>query len=325
MNSYRKKSVIATIAISLCVTIAFIMIVILGQSSSEPVSVIFIPKKIGTNDFWKSVITGAEMAAKENDISLEVTGPQEETDIEIQNEMILAAVAKHPNVIVVSPSSTNENLPALRKVIEQGIKLVFIDSTVDEEVEDVIVATNNFTAGQKMAEPMLPLLTKDSKIAIVSHARDSSTAIEREKGFRDGLGDYANQIVKIVYSHAEYATGKRVTKEMLEENPDIDFIACLNEDSSVGAGMAVKELNMQDQICMVGFDNSTKEIQMLEEGIFRAIVVQKAFSMGYLGIEAAVKDARGETQNHQVDSGSVLITRENMYDVENQELLFPFY
>jgi ribose transport system substrate-binding protein len=176
-----------------------------------------------------------------------------------------------------------------------------------------------------MTEPMLKTMTKDSKIAIVTFVKESSTAIDREKGFREGLGLYESQIVDVVYSNSEYSTGYEVTKKMLQQRSDIDYLACLNEYSAVGAARAVKELGLQKKICVVGFDNSTEEIQQLEEGVFSAIVVQKAFSMGYLGIENAVKVIKGEPTEHYVDSGSVLITKENMYEEANQELLFPFY
>ena len=78
------------------------------------------------------------------------------------------------------------------------------------------------------------------------------------------------------------------------------------------------------KISFVGFDSSLEEIKMLEGGIFRGMVIQNPFKMGYLGVETAVKALNGETVPEQIDSGSVLITRENMYLDENQEMLFPF-
>ena len=39
----------------------------------------------------------------------------------------------------------------------------------------------------------------------------------------------------------------------------------------------------------------------------------------------AAELARGKTVDHETDSGSALVTRDNMYTEENQEILFPFY
>ncbi|MFT3984024.1 MAG: substrate-binding domain-containing protein [Lachnospiraceae bacterium] len=308
------------------VAAGIISIFLFTQDTDAPIYVVYIPKtEISSNDFWTSVLAGAEMAAKENNVNLEITSPTDELHVDEQNELILEAIEKHPDVIAVSPSSRSENIKALSAVKEAGIKLIFIDSKTDEEIQDVCISTDNVAAGRKMAEPMLPTLNKESKIAIVSHVRNSSTAEERERGFREGLGDYASQVVEVVFSNSMKEVGAEVTKELLIREPDITYLACLNEDSAVGAARAVKELGMERQICIVGFDNSTEEIIRLEEGVFSAIVVQKAFSMGYLGIENAAKLARGEEVEAYIDSGSVLITKENMYMEENQELLFPFY
>ena len=302
------------------------MLLTIGRTSDKSTYIIYIPKVIDeNNDFWTSVLKGAETAAKENNVKLEIIAPADETDIEMQKRMIQEAIDKHPNAIAVSPSSQTECLGVLQKVLEAGIKLIYIDSATEEEIEDAKVSTDNVAAGRKMAEPMLPTMTLNSKIAIVNFVKESSTAIDREKGFREGLGKYESQIVDVVYSNSEYTTGYDVTMKMLQERNDIDYLACLNEYSAVGAARAVKELGLQHKICVVGFDNSTEEIQQLEEGVFSAIVVQKAFSMGYLGIENAVKVIKGEPIEHYTDSGSVLITKENMYDEANQELLFPFY
>ncbi|HOO28464.1 MAG TPA: substrate-binding domain-containing protein, partial [Lachnospiraceae bacterium] len=277
------------------------------------------------NDFWSSVLAGAEMAAKENNVRLEINSPTDEMHIDEQNQLIYEAIEERPDVIAVSPSSKNENNKALLAVKTAGIKLIYIDSKTDEEIQDVCVSTDNVAAGKKMAEPMLGTIDQTSKIAIVSHVRNSSTAEEREIGFREGLGSYESQIVDVVYSNSMKDIGYQVTKELLTKEPDISYLACLNEDSAVGAAGAVKELGLVGKICIVGFDNSTEEILSLEEGVFSAIVVQKAFSMGYLGIESAAELARGEKVETYIDSGSVLITKENMYKEENQELLFPFY
>lgn len=322
-----QKSIMAAISL---IGLACIIIALLFTSDpnleSPSLHMIYVPKKESTsNDFWATVVAGAEVAARENNVDLEIFAPEDEIHIEQQNEFILAAVEKHPSVIVVSPSSQTENLEALKAVKEAGIPLVYIDSRTDEAIEDALVATDNVAAGAKMAEPMLSTLTKDSKIGIVSHVKNSSTAIEREKGFRQGLGEYESQIVEVVYSQAMADVGYEVTKELLQRQPDITYLACLNEDSTVGAGRAVEELGLTGKICMVGFDNAVETIQKLEAGVFNAIVVQRTFSMGYFGIENAARVVRGEMIEHTVDSGSVLITKDNMYEEENQELLFPFY
>lgn len=321
----RKKKLFMILLSSLLIVAVIVgAIKVFYNNNQDPLHIIYIPKEINGSDFWVSVITGAQMAAKENEVTLEVVAPQEETDIKHQNELILQAIDEKPDAIVVSPNSYSENLVALKKVKEAGIKLVYIDSATSENIQDAIVATDNYEAGCKMGEFVKDKLNKDSVIAIIAHVKNSSTAMEREKGFRDVIGDYAKQIVEVAYSNSDYDKAYEETKELLKKH-EVDVLACLNEYSAVGAAHAVQEMDLDGKITMIGFDNSTEEIKLLEEGVFSAIVVQRAYSMGYLGIETAVKCIREDSSNKNIDSGSLLITKETMYDVENQEVLFPFY
>ena len=53
-------------------------------------------------------------------------------------------------------------------------------------------------------------------------------------------------------------------------------------------------------------------------------MVQRPYNMGYLSVRAAVKHLQGKQVDPLVDTGSVLITKENMFERQYQELLFPF-
>ena len=87
---------------------------------------------------------------------------------------------------------------------------------------------------------------------------------------------------------------------------------------------AVRKMGMEGQVKVVGFDNSVEQIQLLEAGVFQGIVIQKPFNIGYLGVEQAVKAIEGYPMEYNLDSGCKMITKENMYEEENQRLLYPF-
>ncbi|MDF2942278.1 MAG: substrate-binding protein [Herbinix sp.] len=294
------------------------------NSSQTSLNIIYIPKEMKGSDFWSSVIAGAETAATENGVNLKVMAPEKEADIEVQNRIILEAIKKKPDAICVSPISSDENLPALRKVKEAGIKLVYIDSITSEQLQDAIVATDNYEAGRKMGEFINNTIVNTSKIAIISHMKGSSTATQREEGLRQALGNKASQIVDVGYSNSDYDIAYKEAVKILKKY-DINYLACLNEYSAIGAARAVKDLGLEGKLTLIGFDSSIEEIKLLEEGVFSVIVVQRAYSMGYLGIETTVNCIRSKNSGISIDSGSILITKDNMYDVENQEVLFPFY
>ena len=288
-------------------------------------SLIYIPKVVdGTNDFWKSLILGAKMAAKEYNADIEIKAPTEENDIERQNELLKEAISEEPDAILFSPSSFTESNDLLKEAKEKGIRISFIDSYTEEKVQDLTVATDNLEAGEKLGKFAATLLDPDDQIAIVAHVKGVSTAVEREEGFRKGLGDLAKNIVEVVYCDSQYEKSRKLTQELMEKYPNLKMVAGMNEYSSVGAARAVKAAGAKDRIQVVGVDSSQEAVQLMENGVFKGLVVQKAFKMGYIGVKETILMLRGKSYEKDVNSGCELVTPDNMYDSEIEKLLFPF-
>lgn len=288
-------------------------------------SLIYIPKVVdGTNDFWKALILGAKMAAKEYNADIEIKAPAEENDVEGQNQLLKESIKEKPDAILFSPSSFTESDELLKEAKEKKIKISFIDSYVDEPLQDLTVATDNLEAGELLGKFAASLLGPEDQIAIVSHVKGVSTAVEREEGFRKGLGDLADNIVEVVYCNSRYELSRQLTIELMEKYPDLKMIAGMNEYSSVGAARAVKASGAKDRVAVVGVDSSQEAVQLMENGVFKGLVVQKAFKMGYLGVKETVRMLRGKSYQKDVNSGCQLVTPENMYSSEIEKLLFPF-
>lgn len=288
-------------------------------------SLVYIPKvEDSTNDFWKALILGTKMAAKEYNADIEIKAPTEENDIERQNELLKEAISEEPDAILFSPSSFTESNDLLKEAKEKGICISFIDSYTEEKVQNLTVATDNLEAGEKLGKFASTLLGPDDQIAIVAHVKGVSTAVEREEGFRKGLGDLAKNIVEVVYCDSQYEKSRKLTQELMEKYPNLKMVAGMNEYSSVGAARAVKAAGAKDRIQVVGVDSSQEAVQLMENGVFKGLVVQKAFKMGYIGVKETILMLRGKSYEKDVNSGCELVTPDNMYDSEIEKLLFPF-
>lgn len=322
----RKRLALLTAAAAVVAALASAAVLARVRSSRKtPYQIVFIPKVIDEeNDFWKALLEGAQAGAKEYGIDLVVKAADAEDNHAMQSEILRETAKEKPDAVILAPTSYTEVTEAAGEVAEAGIPLILVDSTLDEQLEESLISTDNLEAGRRMAECIMPFLPEDPVIGIVAHVQGSSTAMEREQGLREGLAGYEDCIVGTVFSNSDYQQGYDVTMELLDAHPDINVIAGLNEYSAVGAARAVQALGMGDRIAMVGFDSSLEEIGLLESGLFCGIVVQKPFNMGYLSVEAAVEVLQGKTVPAYTDSGSQAVTKVTMYSEENQKLLFLF-
>lgn len=327
MKKQTNKRIITGIFLAGMFTVIFLITfsLLYPQDQEKKVyKIILIPKTTDANGFWTYLMAGAELGAEEFNVDIEITGGNYEEDVAGQIRCIEEGIQKKPDAMLVAPCSYSEMSEALQEVVDSGIKLVLIDSVVDRDIGESIVATDNYRAGKELGEFTKTLLTDRSEIGIIGHVKGTSTAIQREKGMREGLGSYEPQVKDILFCGSSYDKAYSLTVEMLEQYPKIEVIMGTNEWSAVGAARAIKDLGLMGKVKVVGFDNSIEEIQLLEEGVFQGIIIQKPFNMGYLGVEQAVKILDGKQVEKNLDSGSKMITKDNMYEEENQRLLYPF-
>jgi ribose transport system substrate-binding protein len=278
------------------------------------------------SEFWEVVKTGLRAGADEFGVRLDIQGPWAESDIEGQIRITEDILRNQPpDVLILAAADFRRLVPVVERAAAAGIRIVTMDSGVDSRLPETFVATNNAEGGGVTAAEMMRILAPGRKLAIINHVRGATTAMERETGARRALeADGRYPVVGTWFTDNFEENAYAITERLLADYPDLGGILAMNEVSTVGAARALRDGGAAGQVRLVGFDSSLSEIQFIEQGIIAATVIQKPFNMGYLAVRAAREAALGLPLPAFVDTGSVLITAKNLYEPENQKLLFPF-
>lgn len=305
-----------------------LVVIIVFSSVATPVKkdtyrIAFIPKST-ISSFWKITIDGFNTAISEYNAYGEIRSTENEEDFEQQSQIVRDVVAEGFNAIVISAISYEQLAEPVTEAMKAGVEVVVIDSDVNVPNVKVRVSTDNYDAGFKMGEKMAELLEYKGEIGVLAFDTVTQNAKDRIDGFYGAIEQY-DEI--IVCDHAVTASNElisqQITETMIMEHPEIDGIATFNEIITVGMGKAVEKFSKKELIC-VGFDNNFEVVDFLEREILDVTIIQNQFAMGYLGAEYAIKLLDGEKyENLHVDTGTEVVTRENM--LELQTVLFPFY
>lgn len=276
--------------------------------------------------FFKAVFAGANAASAEYNLTVSYGGPSNEEDEEAQNKLINQAVEDGAKVIVLSAVDYNANAKAVEEAANKGVKTIVIDSDVNSSVVGCRIGTNNYKAGEMAGVAALACKDEVLNIGIVNFDRNSANGQQREEGFRDKVvEDPRVQQVQTIHVNSNIDDAKEATKELLMRHPEINVITTFNEWTSLGVGYAISELGLKDKVTVVAFDNNVVSVGMLESGEVDALIVQNPYAMGYLGVEYAYKYIYElPVGKEQIDTSTMLINRENMYEEECQRILFPF-
>ena len=295
-------------------------------TAAEQYSVALVAKSTET-EFWLSVFAGAEAAATEYNIRLDITGPETEEDYEAQNRMIAEAVSAGADALVFSAIDYENNAPAIDAAAEAGVKVVTIDSSVASGMVSTYIGTDNHAAGRMAAQAALDGVEGQLTVGLVNYDISSANGQERELGARELLGESGRaEVVAVINTLAEAGQAQKDAEAMLREHPEINVLIAFNEPTSVGAAYAVDSLDLSESVFLVGFDSNVATVDGLQDGCVDALIVQNPYAMGYLGVESAYKllSDGGEELETVVDTSTQIVDRENMFTMDSQKALFAF-
>ena len=104
--------------------------------------------KTSNSDYWQLVFAAARHAAQQFGVqSLGYVGGPSEADINAEITLIENAIAKHPDFLVIAPTSATALNPAITKAYQAGIKVILIDSSATTRNYNAFLATNNVEGG----------------------------------------------------------------------------------------------------------------------------------------------------------------------------------
>ena len=295
-------------------------------TAAEQYSVALVAKSTET-EFWLSVFAGAEAAATEYNIRLDITGPETEEDYEAQNRMIAEAVSAGADALVFSAIDYENNASAIDAAAEAGVKVVAIDSSVASGMVSTYIGTDNHAAGRMAAQAALDGVEGQLTVGLVNYDISSANGQERELGARELLGESGRaEVVAVINTLAEAGQAQKDAEAMLREHPEINVLIAFNEPTSVGAAYAEDSLDLSESVFLVGFDSNVATVDGLQDGCVDALIVQNPYAMGYLGVENAYKllSDRGEELETVVDTSTQIVDRENMFTMDSQKALFAF-
>lgn len=275
--------------------------------------------------FWQTVKSGAKIAAMELGVDLVFDGPDNETKVDDQINILRDIIEIKPDAIVLAPCDYNKLTEIGKEIIDSNINLIMIDSEMNLSYEHSFIRTNNVEASRTLAKKLAQLIKYEGQVAIVSHVKGASTAFQRESGFREVIRNYQdiNLIEQTWYCNASIDQAYQTANEIIKQYPDITAIFGTNELALGGVARAIEDLGLSDKVSVVGFDSNEELVEKIEKDIVDAIIVQRPFNMGYLGVKEAVESIAGK-RTEIIDTGAVVITKNNLYTPENQKLLFPF-
>ncbi|KRA96830.1 LacI family transcriptional regulator [Devosia sp. Root685] len=266
------------------------------------------------HQFWQAVKAGADKAGAEFGVTVTFEGPETETQVDRQMDMLAAALSRKPDAIGFAALDSQAASPLLQQAHDAGIPIIAFDSGVDSDIPLTTVTTDNVAAASLAADKMAELIGGEGKVAVVAHDQTSRTGIDRVDGFVNRIKEaYPKiEVVSVQYGGGDQLQSTEITKSILLANPDLKGIFGANEGSAIGVVNGKTELG--SNVVVIGFDSGAAQKGFIESGAMAGAITQNPVGIGYETVKAAIGALKGETLPKIIDSGFNWYDKTNMAD-----------
>lgn len=286
------------------------------------------------SSYWQAAVTGVNQKAEELGVKVNCTGPNAESDIADQVNMLNSAISNAPNGIGLAACDQSAVLDSLQQAMDAGIPVVCFDSGVPDAPAGSVqstIATDNYGAGAVAADHLYPAL-KDKiaagqvRVGEVNQEATSESITSRGLGFIDKFAELceADGFTVAVIGNEYYTSNTKATSVAEADANVIIEVAvpaqttvelCATEASNImskadtvgmfgsnqvaAEGILTANDTLQvlgaDKILAAGFDAGSVIKGAISAGTMFGAVTQSPLAMGQTTVEVLTKLANGES------------------------------
>ena len=171
---------------------------------------------------------------------------------EIQESEITQLLEYNVEGVIITDALLSSS--ASQSLKRYGISVVLFNRYT-EQLESSAVFCDNYLAAKQIATYLVEMGHKS--FAFISGPSDTSTTIDRLKGFKEILDERQIKDLTIEPGNYTYESGFRAAQELVTKNKNIDCIFCGNDIIALGVMDAIRVVGLKipEDISVVGFDN----------------------------------------------------------------------
>lgn len=303
--------------LSLCVL--FLLLTMDPVRPSQPqklleISVLFRQSDAST---WSVARQGMEQAALDLNAELRFLTPAGEDLAAEQRELLEREAESGTNAILLIPSDREALADTVEVITSAGTPVVTLETDMSDAGASVCIGADNVALGEALGNAALNGAPEGSLVVLLEATVGATGVTDRMEAAQAVLEAAGRQVSRCRPMDGEsLASALERTLTVMRPAAVVAFDAA---DLEQAALLSERE----DAPLLYGAGSTATVAAYLEQSTIVSIAAQNEFAAGYLAVGAAVQAAAGQ-ESFQLDPLEFFLVRqENMYEPENQKLLFP--
>lgn len=258
------KKIVTTI---LFMALVFSLTVMPANVAAAEYEIVNVPKVSGVAWFERMKV-GVEEWAEETGHNAYQVGPSK-ADAALQVQIVEDLIAKGVDAITIVPFSVEPLEPVLKKAREAGIVVIGHEGSNLQNVDYDIEAFENGAYGAHFMDYLAELMDEEGDYAVSvgsltskSHNEWIDAAIARQKEQYPDM----NLVTERIETYDDQSVAYEKARELIKTYPELKGMQSCASTTAPGAGLAIEELGLEDEISLVGTSLVSQSGQYLESG-----------------------------------------------------------
>jgi ABC-type sugar transport system substrate-binding protein len=287
------------------------------QSLGEPtakdgVKLCYVTRTLA-NEFWGFERDGFEAEAKRLGVDYQTFAVNDEASITEQLDKAQSAMNQGCSAILASPISATALDSVFKSALAQGVPAIVLNDAKSSLPGVVYVGPDAEAIGRTAADYIAQQLPGGGEVAMIEGDPGSSNALNRGKGFKEGLAQHPN--LNLVASQtAKWDTNQAqtVATAMLTAHPDIKAFYSQNDTMAFGVQAAIDATGLTGKVIVVGTDGIPQAKKQIAAGTYTATVSERPTTEGAAGVQTALWLLDGKQVPGWVDVPGFIVDKNNV-------------
>ena len=232
------------------------------------------------------------------------------------------------DLLIISPNEAKPLTNIVEQAYNKGIPVIVIDRKTSSTLYTAYVGGDNYTVGKMAGEYLGATLKGPAKVLEVMGLPGSSPAIERDRGFHDGLSKKANiKITTQIYGDWLKEHAEAQLMKIPDQLKGVNAVFAQNDMMASSAKKVFRKLHIDRGVKFIGVDalpGSGGGLQMVDDKVLDASVVYP--TGGKEAIVTAFKILNKEQfsreytlQSQVIDSSNVQLMKMQWNKINSQQ------
>ncbi len=264
---------------------------------------------------WSILKQGIENAAKEYNTEITINTVSTQNGVTECLDIIRRELKNGTDGLILDLSNNNKLVKELDDML-LDTQIVMIESEIPISKGYSYIAPDNYQMGYDLGSNLLKNKKNGKKIGIIVGNKKKNSNMERKNGLIAAIGD---RNVSWVLEDDRELTEETITNK-INESP-VDYLVGLNTVVTEEILNITKDSGRIGIVYGVG--NTEKIVYYVDKGVLGCLVAPNEYIMGYMSVNSMFNRLNYDTKEERTIVDYLVINKENLYDVENQKLMFP--